>query len=387
MKKKFILVLTAITLSMGLLAGCGSTSTDAPSSSSSSATANDAPTDAPTEAPTDAPTEAPHEHVYTEAVTLEATCTVDGEKTFTCECGDSYKEAITALGHVYVEDKTTKIEATCEVDGEKTFTCKCGDSYKEAITALGHAYVEDETTKVEATCEVDGKASDKKCSVCGDVVAGEVVTATGHIFEAYTSNNDATYTADGTETAKCNKCDATDTRVAEGSMLTYSYTDMDTTMYAQKGVNVRSLPSTDGKKLGSLSTNDEVKVTGQCAETSWYRIEYKGQVGYVSNNYLGNDKVVVQTQSEKIAAHYGLTLPCTATVKCHYTHADFNYMWNSNTSFDPDVNFIGPIYNGTQVTIHEFSGSANTCMAYLTTSDGVSGWVQFAVNGYLHFTW
>lgn len=234
--KKRVVMLLAISMVASLLAGCGSTSTDAP---------------------TEAPTEAPHEHAYTEAVTLEATCTADGEKTFTCECGDSYKET---------------------------------------ITALGHAYVEDETTKVEATCEVDGKASDKKCSVCGDVVTGEVVTATGHIFGAYTSNNDATYTADGTETAKCNNCDATDTRVVKGSMLTYSYTDMNATMYAQKSVNVRSLPSADGKKLGGLSTNDEVKVTGQCTETSWYRIEYNGQVGYVSNNYLGKDKVVVKEQ-------------------------------------------------------------------------------------------
>ncbi len=51
-------------------------------------------------------------------------------------------------------------------------------------------------------------------------------------------------------------------------MLTYTYNDMDSTMYAQRTVNVKSLPSTDGEKLGGLSTNDEVKVTGQCVETS-----------------------------------------------------------------------------------------------------------------------
>ncbi len=300
---------------------------------------------------TEAPTEAPHEHAYTEAVTLEATCTADGEKTFTCECGDSYKET---------------------------------------ITALGHAYVEDETTKVKATCEVDGKASDKKCSVCGDVVVGEVVSATGHIFETYTSNNDATYTADGTETAKCNNCDATDTRVAEGSMLAYSYTDMDATMYVQKGVNVRSLPTKSGEKLGSLSTNDEVKVTGQCAETSWYRIEYNGQVGYVNNSYLGNEKVVVKTQSESLAEHYGITLPLTATVNEVYTHIAL--LWNSNTSFDQDVNFICAIPDGTRVTIHELSGEKDFAMAYVTTADGISGWVNFsrALNDgscYFGFSW
>lgn len=160
--------------------------------------------------------------------------------------------------HTYTETITTP--ATCEADGVKTFTCECGDSYTEPIATQGH------------------------------------------VFENYTSNNDATYTADGTETAKCNNCDVTDTRTAEGSMLTYTYTDMDATMYAQKTVNVRSMPNTDGEKLGSLSTNDEVKVTGQCAETSWYRIEYSGGVAYVSDSYLGNDKVVVeQPKTEQTA--------------------------------------------------------------------------------------
>lgn len=168
--------------------------------------------------------------------------------------------------HSYIETITT--EATCETDGVKTFACECGDNYTETITA------------------------------------------TGHIYENYISNNDATYLADGTETAKCNGCELTDTRTAEGSKLEYTYTDMDVTMYAQKTVNVRSMPSTDGEKLGGLSTNDEVKVTGQCNETSWYRIEYDGNIAYVSDSYLGNDKVVVQTETT--------TQSTTTSTECPY---------------------------------------------------------------------
>lgn len=155
--------------------------------------------------------------------------------------------------HAYVETITT--EATCETEGEATYNCECGDTYTETIKALGH------------------------------------------IYEDYTSNNDATYLADGTETAKCKGCDLTDTRTAEGSKLEYTYNEMDAIMYAQKTVNVRSMPSTDGEKLGGLSTNDEVKVTGQCAETSWYRIELDGNVAYVSDGYLGAEKVVVQAEA------------------------------------------------------------------------------------------
>lgn len=74
----------------------------------------------------------------------------------------------------------------------------------------------------------------------------------------------------------------------------YTVTDMEKTMYVQKSVNVRSGPGTGYDKLGALNTNDEVKVTGQ-ADSGWYRIEYKGSVGFVSNNYLGDSKVTVTT--------------------------------------------------------------------------------------------
>jgi uncharacterized protein YkwD len=65
-------------------------------------------------------------------------------------------------------------------------------------------------------------------------------------------------------------------------------------MYAKSSVTVRDLPSTDGKKLGSLSTNQGVAVTGQCNETGWYRIEYNGSTGYVSNKYLSDEQATAQ---------------------------------------------------------------------------------------------
>ena len=154
--------------------------------------------------------------------------------------------------HNYTEEIT--VEATCETDGEKTFTCECGDSYTE------------------------------------------VIKATGHIFN-YVYNEDATYLADGTETATCENCDETDTRTAEGTMLTYTYTDMSATKYAKQTVNVRTLPSTDGEKIGSLSTNDEITVTGQCNETGWYRFEYNGQTAYVAGNYVSDNKVEVASSN------------------------------------------------------------------------------------------
>lgn len=84
---------------------------------------------------------------------------------------------------------------------------------------------------------------------------------------------------------------------AEESASPYSYTELSQTMYAQSTVNVRDLPEQTGAKLGSLSTNQEVTVTGQCNETGWYRISYNGGEGFVSNSYLGTEKVVVKSKS------------------------------------------------------------------------------------------
>lgn len=77
----------------------------------------------------------------------------------------------------------------------------------------------------------------------------------------------------------------------------YTYTDMSAIMYAQQTVNVRDLPDTNGNKVGSLSTNDEIAISGQCNETGWYRFKYNGNVAYVSNKYVGENKVEVQQQA------------------------------------------------------------------------------------------
>lgn len=75
---------------------------------------------------------------------------------------------------------------------------------------------------------------------------------------------------------------------------TFTYTEMNQTMWTKSSLNVRALPNTEGDKIGLLPQAQEVTVTGQCNETGWYRIEYNGSVGYVSNNYLVTEKPVEQ---------------------------------------------------------------------------------------------
>lgn len=82
--------------------------------------------------------------------------------------------------------------------------------------------------------------------------------------------------------------------ITEEEKTAYSYTELSAVMYAASAVNVRALPTAEGEKIGGLSAAQEVAVTGQCNETFWYRIEYNGQIGYVSNKYIVAEKPVTE---------------------------------------------------------------------------------------------
>ena len=136
MKKKLLMLLTLAIL----LVGCGDkeetnntttdnqTTTETPSTDEATTDQTSTPeTPTPTEDVTtpEEPTEPPHEHAYTESITKEATCTEAGEKTFTCDCGDTYTEQIEATGHNFAEYVYNN-DATYTADGTETATCVCG---------------------------------------------------------------------------------------------------------------------------------------------------------------------------------------------------------------------------------------------------------------------
>lgn len=75
----------------------------------------------------------------------------------------------------------------------------------------------------------------------------------------------------------------------------YTYSELSQTMYAKSAVNVRDLPSTDGKKIGSLKASQEITVTGKCDQTGWYRFDLNGTTGYVSDKYIVSEKPVANT--------------------------------------------------------------------------------------------
>lgn len=75
----------------------------------------------------------------------------------------------------------------------------------------------------------------------------------------------------------------------------YTYSELSQTMYAKSAVNVRDLPSIDGKKIGSLKASQEIAVTGKCDQTGWYRFDWNNTTGYVSDKYIVSEKPAANT--------------------------------------------------------------------------------------------
>lgn len=82
-------------------------------------------TEVNTEVESETPTNT-HEHSYIEKITQEATCTEKGEKTFYCECNNTYTEPIEKIEHSYGKYVYNN-DATQSADGTKSRTCSvCG---------------------------------------------------------------------------------------------------------------------------------------------------------------------------------------------------------------------------------------------------------------------
>lgn len=85
------------------------------------------------------------------------------------------------------------------------------------------------------------------------------------------------------------------TKTTTAANVEYTYSELSQTMYAKSAVNVRDLPSTDGKKIGSLKASQEITVTGKCDQTEWYRFDWNNTTGYVSDKYIVSEKPAVNT--------------------------------------------------------------------------------------------
>ena len=189
-------------------------------------------------------------------VTTKATCTEEGEKTFTCSiCGDEKTEKVSATGHQHTEIRNKKeatcketgysgdtwckdcgkkilsgqtiaktenhswdagkvtTKATCTEEGEKTFTCSiCGDEKTEKVSATGHQHTEI-CNKKEATCKEEGYSGDTWCKDCGKkILSGQAIAKTeDHSWNQGEITKEPTCKEEGEKTFTCSICGNTKT--------------------------------------------------------------------------------------------------------------------------------------------------------------------------------
>ena len=153
-------------------------------------------------------------------VVKEPTCLEDGEERhFISASIDGVEVAqkmetvkLPALGHDFTKKDAAHVTFAFAEDGKTavaTIRCdRCGATTTENVVCTAEV-----TTP--ATCTEKGTTTyTATCGTASETTTRQDVPALGHSFTNYVYNGDATCDGDGTETAKCDRCDVTDTRTA-----------------------------------------------------------------------------------------------------------------------------------------------------------------------------
>ena len=284
MKKKALSFLLAICMTAAMVTACGSTQETAPQE-----------TKAVEE--TEPEEEAPVEPTY-ETVSYEVSITEVDEEAGTYKAYDANgQEYILSAADTLSEDEkalltaganlkvSTEVEVAPEDQAEKEDQAEAEEAPAEESEAAETETAESGDAEEAAADESDGQAEEEAEEVPEEQAPIEVtVTAVEALGE--------------TEGYELNQA-------VQQATLGYTMEDMaDTQMYAKSSVNVRKGPSADDEKLGSLSTAQEVTVTG-LTSSNWYRISYNDGTAYVSAEYLQNEKPVVQTAKKSSGGNSG----------------------------------------------------------------------------------
>ena len=153
-------------------------------------------------------------------VVKEPTCLEDGEERhFISASIDGVEVAqkmetvkLPALGHDFTQKDADHVTFAFAEDGKTavaTIRCdRCNATTTEKVTC-------DAQVTTPATCTEKGTTTyTATCGTASETTTRQDVPALGHSFTNYVYNGDATCGGDGTETAKCDRCDVTDTRTA-----------------------------------------------------------------------------------------------------------------------------------------------------------------------------
>ena len=103
--------------------------------------------------------------------------------TFSDGSSDTFALTVKNVKSSHTHSYTAKVtkEATCITEGERIYTCTCGERYTETIPATGHsesAWIID-----KAATAIENGSKHTECTTCGKVIKTEVIPATGEVSD------------------------------------------------------------------------------------------------------------------------------------------------------------------------------------------------------------
>ena len=103
--------------------------------------------------------------------------------TFSDGSTDTFALTVKNVKSSHTHSYTAKVtkEAACTTEGERIYTCTCGDRYTETIPAKGHsesAWIID-----KAATAIENGSKHTQCTTCGKVIKTEVIPATGEVSD------------------------------------------------------------------------------------------------------------------------------------------------------------------------------------------------------------
>lgn len=160
---------------------------------------------------------------------------------------------------------------------------------------------------------------------------------------------------------------------AEPETPAYTFNDASGVKYAKANVNVRDVPSKEGSKVGSLSTNDKVEFTGICNETGWYRFTMNGKDAYVSGNYLVSEKVAVATPTPAPVDNSGTQVANNNGNGSGTQVADNSGNGSGSTPAPADTNSSASAPEGGNTQVADNGGSTSSEVTWTLTDEDAYG--------------